>query len=102
MNIISKQERRRKQWRDSKHRCRNWYFNGKGKLLSIDEKDREVERSRIINAAARQKRTETDWIEVRKKHQIYKKKKLEEESSNQRFWRLVKWRQQRHIIIMRC
>ena len=65
---VSNQYRRRMQWRDSKRRCRNWILNSKGEVLSVEEKTRQVEQSRISNAAARQKRTEMDWIEVRRKH----------------------------------
>ena len=86
---MSKPERLRMQWCDSKRRCRSLYLNNylydKLEFLPEEQRNRQVERSRISNAAVRQNRTENEWAEVRKKHQIYKKAKLAKESNNQRF-----------------
>ena len=71
---MSKPERLRMQWRDSKRRCRSLYLNNylydKLEFLPDEQRNRQVERSRISNAAVRQNRTENEWAEVRKKHQI--------------------------------
>ena len=96
---MSKHERLRMQWRDSKRRCCSSYLSNylydKLEFLPDEQRNRQIERSRISNAAVRQNRTENEWADVRKKHQIYKKAKLAEESNNQRFWRLIKRRQYR-------
>ena len=79
---MSKPERLRMQWRDSKRRCRSLYLNNylydKLEFLPEEQRIRQVERSRISNAAVRQNRTENEWAEVRKKHQIYKKNQISE------------------------
>ena len=84
-----KEQRRRKQWRESKRRSRGWYEDNVtgGKQREKDEK------SRKSYHATQRNRTEEERAAIRLKHQQYKKNRLRDESNNQRFWRLIKQRQ---------
>ncbi len=96
--IINKQERRRKQWRNSKRQKRSLYDDtcvGDRIIETAEQRNIRLEKCWIHNALVRQNRSENDWTEVRRKHQLYKKTRLERENNNQRFWRLIRRRQWR-------
>ena len=89
-------ERRRRKWRNAKRRRRafSWYVD-EGFSETSEQRTKRLKKLRKQNALIRQRRSDEDWIEIRKKHQIYKNNKLNNENNNQRFWRLILRRQRR-------
>ena len=59
------------------------------------KRNKRLQDQRERSSLARQKLTEPEKVEARRKHQLYKAERLKNENNNQRFWRLIKGRQYR-------
>ena len=85
-----KKELRRQRWRESNKRLRSVYLAHpeSGKIRQKRLKDQ-----RERTSLAYKKLTESEKVEARRKHQVYKAQRLKNETNYQRFWRLIKGRQ---------
>ena len=85
-----KKELRRQRWRESNKRLRSVYLAHpeSGKIRRKRLKDQ-----RERTSLSYKKLTESEKVEARRKHQVYKAQRLKNETNNQRFWRLIKGRQ---------
>ena len=85
-----KKELRRQRWRESNKRLRSAYL---ADPESKKRRDKRLQNQRERTSLAYKNLTESEKIEARRKHQVYKAQRLKNETNNQRFWRLIKGRQ---------
>lgn len=85
-----KKELRRQQWRESNKRLRSAYL---ADPESKKRRNKRLQDQRERTSLAYKKLTESEKMEARRKHQVYKAQRLRNETNNQRFWRLIKGRQ---------